>query len=210
MTSRAFRSVELLEEALAEYGGSRHAVAVDSGTSAIFLSLLVSDIRLQRVRVPARTYISVPFAVIRAGGIPEFVDEEWTGQWRLSPTAVVDSALRLRRGCHALGTMTCLSFHARKRLPVGRGGAILLDSAYLAERLRRLRFDGRTGSVPFMKDRVEEVGFNAYLTPDQASRALQLLEALPDDPPDLTPEYPDLREMPVFKEASWTVSLPAY
>jgi hypothetical protein len=53
--------------------------------------------------------------------------------------------------------------------------------------------------VPFMQDKVEILGWNSYLTPEQAARGLQLLEHLPEDLPDLTPDYPDLRTLPVFR-----------
>jgi len=196
MTSRAFRVVEMFEEALAEYAGSPWAVVTDSCTTAIFLSLLLEGVEGRRVSVPARTYVSVPFAVIRAGGVPRFVNTDWLGDYRMEPTRVVDSALRLRKGMWRPGELRCVSFHARKRLPIGRGGAILLEDPHDAWRLRQLRFDGRVGTVPYTQDSIDELGYNAYMTPEQAARGLQLLENLPDNPPDLDPGYPDVRKFP--------------
>lgn len=208
MTSRAFRVVEMFEEAMAEYAGSKYGVTVDSCTTAIFLSLLHVDLRsnaiLAQVEIPARTYISVPFAIQRAGGMPIFKQDLWTGAYRLGLTHVVDSALRMHRGMYTrtsswLGeTFYCVSFHMRKHIKIGRGGMILTDDGAAADWFRRMRFDGRTGSVAFLDDQVEEEGFNAYMLPEQAARGLQLLEALPDDSPDLTPLYPDLSKLPVF------------
>ncbi len=198
MTSRAFRVVEMFEEAMAEYAGSRYGVAVDSGTTAIFLSLLRDDCRVKEVTIPARTYISVPFAIIRAGGIPKFLDVTWSGQYQLNPSRVIDSALRMNRGMFE-GGFHCLSFHMRKHLPIGRGGMILTNNEHDADWFRKARFDGRYGSVPFTLDNVDMMGYNAYMLPEQAARGLQLLEAKPAVNPDLRPDYPDLREMEVFK-----------
>lgn len=199
-TSRAFRVVEMFEEAMAEYAGARQGVAVESCSMALFLSLLYFDWKMDPVRLPAKTYISVPHAVINSGREVIFEDKEWRGAYALDPYPIVDSALRITKGMYQPHTLYCVSFHARKHLPIGRGGMILTDDVVAANWLRKARFDGRTGSIPFMQDNVGEVGWNAYMTPEQAARGLQLLEGMPDDNPDLTPEYPDLRTHSVFGE----------
>ncbi len=200
MTSRAFRVVEMFEEAVAEFAGSKYGVAVDSCTTAIFLSLLWQPVDGQRVSTPAKTYISVPNAIKRAGGIVQFTDETWIGAYRLSGTHVTDSALRMRRGMYS-GGQYCVSFHMRKHIKIGRGGMVLTDDPRANDWLRKMRFDGRDGSVPFMSDTgINEHGFNAYMLPEQAARGLQLLEAHPADAPDLTPAYPDLSKLP---QLSW-------
>lgn len=198
MTSRAFRVVEMFEEALAEFAGSKHAVVMDSCSTALFLSL--NFYGPTTVALPKRTYISVPAAAIHAGVKIQWTDDEWQGAYRLEPYPIVDSALRFRQGMYEKGTLYCVSFHARKHLKIGRGGAVLTDDGKAADWLRRMRFDGRIGSIPFIYDQVEEAGWNAYMTPEQAARGLQLLEALPPDSPDLTPVYPDLSLLPAFKE----------
>jgi dTDP-4-amino-4,6-dideoxygalactose transaminase len=195
MTSRAFRVVEMFEEAMAEYAGARYGVAVESCSMALYLACVYREV--EHVTIPARTYISVPAAIIHAGGTVRFVDEPWTGTYHLEPYDIVDSALRMRRGMYE-GGLHCVSFHARKLLPIGRGGMVLTDDAEASEWFRRMRFDGREGSVPFLHDPVSLLGWNAYMTPEQAARGLQLLEALPDTPADLMPVYPDLRTLPVF------------
>jgi dTDP-4-amino-4,6-dideoxygalactose transaminase len=202
MTSRAFRVVEMFEEAVAEFAGSRYGVAVDSCTTALFLSCLRSGAAGIEVTIPARTYISVPNAIIHAGGRVRFEDVVWTGAYLLRPLEIVDGALRMRRGMYA-GGLHCVSFHARKHIKIGRGGMVLTDDVDAAAWLRRMRFDGRDGSVPFLRDQgITEHGFNAYLTPEQAARGLQLLEAHPDDAPDLDLAYPDLRGLPAFRSAT--------
>lgn len=164
------------------------------------LYLACRYIGVETVTIPARTYISVPAAILHAGGQVDFADIAWTGTYRLEPYPIVDSALRMRRGMYQ-GGLHCVSFHARKLLPIGRGGMVLTDDPQSVDWLRRARFDGRDGSVPFLADPVSMLGWNAYLTPEQAARGLQLLEAIGDGRPDLTPVYPDLRTMPVFRQS---------
>lgn len=196
MSSPAFAVVDEFERQMAWFSGAKYGVAVASCTDALFLSL--KYVGVAEVTLPARTYISVPWAVLHAGGSVKFEDFEWNGAHRLEPYDVVDGALRMKRGMYE-GGFHCVSFHARKLLPIGRGGMILTDSRSAAEWLRKARFDGRTGDIPFMQDKVEIEGWNCYMTPEQAARGMQLLEGLGDGKPDLCPPYPDLREMPVFR-----------
>ena len=64
--------------------------------------------------------------------------------------------------CGALGLMACLSFHPRKVVTTGEGGAVTTDEAELAAAVRRLRNHGIT-----IGDRVDIAapGFN-YRLPD--------------------------------------------
>ena len=107
---RAFGVVDDFERSVAEFAGSKYAVAVNTGTSALFLSLMYR--KPDVVTLPARTFISVPMAVIHAGGKVKFRDYEWWGAYNLDPLDIIDGALRFRRGMYA-GGLHCLSFHAR-------------------------------------------------------------------------------------------------
>jgi dTDP-4-amino-4,6-dideoxygalactose transaminase len=51
-------------------------------------------------------------------------------------------ARRAGRACGSLGTVGCLSFHPRKIVATGDGGAVTTDDARLAETVRRLRNHG--------------------------------------------------------------------
>lgn len=195
--SSAFAVVAEFERKVAEFAGAKYGVAVDSCTSALFLAMKYLDVG--EVVVPARTYISVPMAVLHAGGTVRFVDKEWSGAYLLDPYPIWDSAKRMRRGMYQ-GGFHCVSFHIKKLLGIGRGGMILTDDPVAVAWFKRARFDGRRGEIPFMQDKVEILGWNAYMLPEQAARGLQLLEGLRSDSlPDLYDPYPDLREMPVFK-----------
>ena len=194
-----FAVVEAFEKALADYAGCKHAVATSTGTAAIFLSLLAMKMEygVATVICPAKTFISVPMAVRQAGHQVRLVSDGWTGVYRLHPFELWDGALRFRRGMY-LGGLHCLSFHARKRLAIGEGGAVLTDNEEQAEWIRAARYSGRRAPDYRIED-VTTIGYQAYMTPEKAARGLHLLSYLPDELPDLVMEYPDLRESPVFK-----------
>jgi len=195
---KAFDVVDAFEARVAEYAGARHGVAVDCCTHAIFLCLQYLKAEVEWVTVPARTYVSVPMAVLQAGCRMRFEDFAWQGVYTLRPTPVIDGAKRFRRGMYR-GGLHCLSFHAKKILPIGRGGMVLTDDAEVAAWLRRARYDGREMGMPYAQERVDSMGWHMYMTPEQAARGLQLLDLLPEDTPDQREDYPDLRQMPVFR-----------
>ena len=62
------------EEEFNRYIGSLHAVAVNSGTSALYLAMRSIPCRGQRVIVPSLTFVSTAHAIIEAGATPVFVD----------------------------------------------------------------------------------------------------------------------------------------
>lgn len=191
----AYGIVAEFERRVAEFAGSRYAVAVDCCSNAIFLACKYLNVR--EVKIPARTYISVPAAVLHAGGTVKFVDYDWRGVYELSPYPIFDGAKRFRRGMYQ-GGLHCLSFHAKKHIPIGRGGMVLTNDEESAKWFRKARYDGRDG-VAYAEERVDMLGWHAYMTPEQAARGLALLDVLPSDNlPDLTEDYPDLRQMPVF------------
>jgi dTDP-4-amino-4,6-dideoxygalactose transaminase len=65
---------EQLEGAVANRVGSRHAVAVSSGTAALEIVLRTIGVEGRYVVVPVNTFFATAAAVMHAGGIPRFVD----------------------------------------------------------------------------------------------------------------------------------------
>ena len=183
------------ERKMAEFAGAKYGVATDTCTSALFLCC--DHLKVRTVLLPARTYISVPAAIIHAGGAVKFEDIEWSGEYQLKPYPIWDCALRLHKDMYR-GGLRCLSFQMRKILPIGRGGMILTDDEKIADRLRKLRSNGRNVSKPYIEDSIDELGWDMAMTPEQGARGLQLLETLRPDSPDQRLEYPDLRKMPAF------------
>jgi dTDP-4-amino-4,6-dideoxygalactose transaminase len=197
---RSFGVVDEFERVVAEFAGSKYAVAVNTGTSALFLSLMYRKPGV--VWLPARTFISVPMAVIHAGGSVEFKDYDWTGVYKLDPLDIIDGALRFRRGMYQ-GGLHCLSFHARKLLNIGEGGMILTDDPKADAWLRKARYSGRGGPTYRIED-VEMIGWQCYMTPEKAARGLHLMEYIAPDLPDQVVEYVDLRKCPAFRKVPCT------
>lgn len=196
-----YRVVAEFERAIAEYAGSKYAVAVESGTAAIFLSCLFADVRGEEITIPNRTYPSVPCSIIHAGGRVKFTSKRWAGTYRLEPYWIIDGALRFRRGMYQ-GGLHCLSFHCKKLMPIGRGGMILTDDEDADRWLRLARFDGREACDLSRQAEFTVLGWNMYMQPEQAARGLLLFSSIGHrDLEDLDAEkqgYPDLGRSPIY------------
>ncbi|MCU1266813.1 MAG: aminotransferase DegT [Acidobacteria bacterium] len=70
------KHVKLFEESFARMAGTRFAVAVNSGTSALEIPLRILEVRDKTVLVPSNTFFATAAAVIHAGGRPRFVDAD--------------------------------------------------------------------------------------------------------------------------------------
>lgn len=91
--------IQKFEEEFAAYIGAKHAVAVNSGTSACHLSLLAAGIRPgDKVIVPNLTYISTANAVRYCGAIPIFVDVD-KHTWNIDSASI---EVHIRDGVKAI------------------------------------------------------------------------------------------------------------
>lgn len=216
------------ERAVAEYTGAPYCVAVNSCTSALMLAVAWHFSEMQRkvdeahagdgmrytalyppIEIPKRTYLSVPMSIIHAGGRPTFRDEEWLGAYQLKPLPVWDSARWFTQGLYphiterlagATGQMVCTSHHWSKTLSTSQGGCILHDDPEADAWLRRARFDGRTEGVAPKDDKITQVGFHCYLSPESAAHGLVNLHFLPrHNVPLPNDEYPPLDQMEIFR-----------
>ena len=199
MKHNPYKIVEMFEETVAEYTGAPYAVSVTSCTDALFLCC--KTVQAVEVSIPAKTYLSVPMSIIHSGALVKFTDEEWEGIYQLKPYPVYDAAKRFTSGMYIPGTHMCLSFHIKKHLKIGKGGMILTDNKEVVDWLRVARYEGRN-AVPYKEDDIKVLGWNMYMTPQQASHGLALMQNYPQDVPDLIEEggYRDLREFTLFKE----------
>ena len=206
--TNAYSVVAQFEERVAARFGFKYGIAVDCCTSAIFLALKFRQASgfadMQYAVMPARTYISVPFACLDAG-IEKimFHPKPWErhrAHYRIEPWAVHDAALYWKNpadhSSDGIG-IWCLSFHVKKPIPIGRGGMILTNE-FTAERwLRRARYDGREGK-PYSEETITTRGWHRYMTPEQAARGLSLMDTYPEGVDVPEEQYPDLRDMPIF------------
>ena len=69
--------VDKFERGLEEYTGTKHAIAVSNGTSALHISLLLAGVEPgDEVLVPALTFVATANAIIYCGAEPHFADSE--------------------------------------------------------------------------------------------------------------------------------------
>lgn len=163
--------VRQFENAISRYCGAPYGIAVESCSMALLLSCLYH--KVETVLIPRKTYFSVPMSIVHAGGKVEFEDITWRGAYQLKPYPIIDSAMRFKRDIYNPGDFQCLSFQYSKHLPIGRGGMILTDCRKAVSWLRKMRNDGRR-ECPKENDQVSLMGYNAYMTGDQAGRGLDL------------------------------------
>ena len=187
--SQAWEIVDLFEKKMATYAGSTYAVSVDSCTDALFLCLQYLKASGEII-LPSKTWISVPCTVKQAGCTVKFKDYKWSGMYQLKPYPIYDGAVRMKKGMYTPGTYHCLSFHIRKHIPIGKGGMILTDDKQAYDWFRTVRYEGRTMSEDginyklYKEDTITSLGWNMYMTPEQAARGLELFEKINDDNPD--------------------------
>ncbi len=196
--------VDMFEQKLALYTGSKFAVLTDSCSSALFLSLKLRE-AVGQISIPCQTYVSVPMQIHHAGGLPKFEEISWSGQYELGTTGIWDSAGRFTKDMFLSGgSIQCLSFQIKKRLPIGKGGAILTNSLEDYQRLKFMSYDGRNLKSPYTdKNHITGLGWHSYMTPEDAARGILLMDMLPEHNPDTmgSSNYPDLRNWEVLVDA---------
>ena len=208
----AFGVIEDFEAAICKYTGAPYAVAVNSCTNALFLTLkwwreerdrpfrggLVELVDWPTITIPRRTYVSVGMQIKHSLCDVAFEDLDWSGEYQLKPTPIWDCARRFTGGMYRPGTFMACSFHWTKILAIGHCGAILHDSPDADEWLRRARFDGRLPGEP--PETATMIGWHCHARPEDAAEGLVRLASLPRDNPDSPkPVYPDLSLMEIFK-----------
>ena len=195
--------VELFEQRLCEYTGAPYAVAVDRCTNAILLAMEYYGHKRHRVILPTHTYLSVPMTLINYGYNVWLEHIEWEGHYQIGRTNVYDYAVQFQQNMYVPGQVQCVSFQQKKRLAIGKGGAILLDNKEMYEKLKRMRHDGRDSSIPVMHERPEDIiiGYHMYMSPDEATRGLLLLNQLTSGyTPGSFKDYPDTSQIPCLRD----------
>jgi len=195
-----YKIVKMFEEEVADYTGAPYAISVDSCTSALFLCckyLEVTD-----VIIPSKTYLSVPQSIINSGGNVIFDPSanDWRGVYQLNPYPIYDAAKRFTSGMYIPNTFMCLSFHIKKHLKIGKGGMILTDNKEAVDWFRESRYEGRSEKL-YHEDDIKNIGWNMYMTPQEASHGLSLMQNIEWSYPDLDENngYRDLRDFSLFK-----------
>lgn len=189
--------VDIFEQKLAKYCGCKYAVATDCCTNAMIMSLhtkvKTGELPTYKIKMPAYTYMSVPMT-FRMFGCQVFLDEsyKWNEFYQLRDNQtgkslnIIDSAVYFKENMckdtrlDMSTDLVCVSFQQKKRLNLGRGGAVLTDNEQYYRLLKRLVYDGRN---PKISDRFEVennpediiCGFHMYMEPEKAARGIAIL-----------------------------------
>ena len=207
MAQGIYKVTEDFEQLLCEYTGAPYAVALDSQTNAVFLSLMYEGVQGNTITIPSRTYPSIPCEIIHAGGKVAFEEvngKTLTGAYQLKPTRTWDSALRFTADMYIPNTFMCLSFTGPyKHLQLSKAGAILTDDKEAYLWFKRARFSGRR-EISYHEDDIDMLGWNFYLMPEISTRGILLMnrffnaDGTKKQNTDITLPYPDLSKFSVY------------
>ena len=196
----SFDAILQFETALAEFTGAPRVIMTDCCTHAIELCMRYD--RVEFCAFTPYTYLSIPMLMHKLG--IQYVYEvddpaQWVGEYRFRKTRIWDSARRLEQGMYRAGQMQCVSFGHDKPLPIGRGGAILLDDESAYQALLRMRYDGRDLTVkPWVAQKEFRVGYHYRPTVEEAEHGLELLSQYQSQPPREV-AYPDCRQIRIVE-----------
>ena len=196
----SFDKILKFETALAEFTGAPYVVMTDCCTHAIELCMRYE--RVEFCTFTPFTYLSIPMLMHKLN--IEYVYEvddpaQWVGEYRFLSTRIWDSARRLEKDMYRPEQMQCVSFGHDKPLPIGRGGAILLDDEEAYQAILRMRYDGRDLTVkPWVAQKEFRVGYHYRPTIEEAERGLELLNQYTSQPPRAV-IYPDCRQINIVE-----------
>jgi dTDP-4-amino-4,6-dideoxygalactose transaminase len=194
-----FETVNKFEEEIAKFFGSPYAIAVDSCTHGIELSLRYSNVK--SIMVPKHTYISIPFLSTKLNLGLNWTDQKWKDFYHVS-YSVIDAAVLWKSNSYIPKTFMSISFQYQKHLSLGRGGMILTDNKEAAVQLKKMSYDGRLPNIPWREQNIDTVGYHYYMTPETAQMGLDKLpEAIATQPKQWdVNDWPDLTKMEIFKK----------
>ena len=192
-----FKILDVFENKLANFFGSRYAVVVDCCTHAIELCLRLTPGPLT---IPKYTYVSVPMTAIKLNIDFNFDDREWVDYYSLKEN-IYDAAVLWRRNSYISGSMMCISFQHKKHLNLGRGGCILLDDFDQYQLLKKMSYDGRNLDLKHTTDNISTIGYHYYMTPEIALQGIEIFESKQNIPSRIwtNRDYADLSKLDVFK-----------
>lgn len=197
-----FEVVSVFEKNIADFFGSKFAVAVDSCTHGLELCLRYT--KESKINVPKRTYLSVPFLAEKLGIDREWRDDDWEKYYTINygNKRIIDAAVLWEKNSYIPNTFMCVSFQYQKHLSLGRGGVILMDNESDYVSLKKMSYDGRLPNIPWRDQNIDTVGFHYYMTPETAQLGLNKLQTAIDTQPRkwVVTDWPDLTEMQIFKK----------
>ncbi len=133
-----FKTVTLFEEKIAEFFGSPFAVACDSATSCIELSLRFTNAK--EIFVPRRTYLSVSFLAEKLNIKRTWTNERWQDFYYLTDR-VIDAAVLWKKDSYISGKLMAISHQYQKHLKIGRLGSLLVPDKETYNIIKKMTHD---------------------------------------------------------------------
>lgn len=194
-----FSIVTEFEKRVAQFFGASFAVAVDSATHGVELSIRYRRLRL--MTCPKHTYLSIPFLAEKLDIHLVWKDEDWKDYYLIG-NGIYDAAVLWRKDSYIQGSLMSISFQYQKHLSLGRGGVILCSTQEEYDQLKKMSYDGRIPGIPWRDQDIDCVGFHYYMTPETASLGLEKLQDAIDNRPRQwqISDWPDLTQMKIFKK----------
>jgi dTDP-4-amino-4,6-dideoxygalactose transaminase len=195
-----FEVVTEFENKVAEFFGAPYAIAVDSCTHGVELALRYTE--ADYIRVPQRTYLSIPFLANKLQIDLFWKDENWQDYYYVTED-VIDAAVLWKPNSYIPGTFMGISFQYQKHLSLGRGGIILTDNKEAAIQLKKMSYDGRLPNIPWRDQNIDTTGYHYYMTPETAQKGLDKLSEAIQTPPRqwVVTDWPDLIQMKIFNNS---------
>lgn len=170
--SSAGKFVTEFETSFAEFCGSRHAIAVSNGTSALHLALLALGVgEGDEVIVPALTFIATANAVAYTGATPVVVDSE-PGTWNIDSVRVEEAITPRTKGIIAVhlyghpADMDALADVAdRHHLFIVEDAAEAHGARYKGRRVGSI---GAIGAFSFYGNKIITTGEGGMITTDRS------------------------------------------
>ena len=194
-----FDYIQNFEEELAKFYGAPFAIVTDSCTHAIELCLRYK--KYNDITIPEHTYISIPFTLEKLNLKWKFEYQNWKDYYYLGNTNIIDAAVYWKQNGYIKNTYMCLSFQYKKHLNLGRGGAILLQDRNDYAIIKKMSYDGRDMSKPWMEQDIDTIGYHYYMTPETALLGLEkITDKIKEIPKSWSyNDYPDLTKLKVFQ-----------
>jgi dTDP-4-amino-4,6-dideoxygalactose transaminase len=194
----SFKVITEFENKIAEFFGSKYAVAVDCCTHGLELCLRHKNIK--KITVPKHTYLSVPMLANKLNLELEWKDEKWKDYYYLTEN-IIDAAVLWKQNSYIPNTFMSVSFQFKKHLSLGRGGMILFDDQNSYDVLKKMSYDGRSPDMLWTEQNIKTIGYHYYMTPETAQLGLnKLQDAINREPKKwVYTDWLDLTTMEVFK-----------
>jgi dTDP-4-amino-4,6-dideoxygalactose transaminase len=176
--------VQEFEHQFAEYVGAKYAVALNSATSAIFLTFYDD---FEEVAIPSILPPVVANALIRANNDIRFEDNvDWVGGsyilHEFADCRIIDSAHRVAANQFAKeansNDLMIFSFYPTKPISSCDGGMVVSNNKDAIDKLRIMAYNGMLPAATSWEQEVEVPGFKMYMNSIQAFIAMQNLRTL--------------------------------